>query len=427
MKGNLVNNTPQYQESTSLLIASSACIVACGQKRFLSPKSNLSFPAFLIRFQYKEEENGKRYYYQWRSKRDFLNLKRRQSSSSAQEERKNKVNFPKSSFAKLTDDATSNEPWVVPLTGDLLRDRDIICKQLGNTSWFQNHENFSIWNGNYRPHMKKSIKRLEDFMNDCASMCESWFEFSRKEDSKGIISFDCQQTSQDSQNKISSAARLGQYYTNEPNCKKIVQEAVAFYHKIQQDRNGFVVFVEPSCGDGRIVLQLFKSLQSISACNFLILAYDVDEGAVVDCRENVSKLPILDEGQIVVSCCDFLKLSRHDLTNTIHEHFNEDSRLIVLGNPPYSSGVGSGKDIQRDLPKKFIIHGIRVGAEFISFLVPKRYNNEIGSMIRLIVEECNESWTCESHNLDDSQFEFGTNLFCQPSLLQCWYRGTNRK
>ena len=186
-------------------------LVACGHKHFLSLKSNLSFPAYLVQFNCKTG-NENYSHYQWRSKRDFLVLKRNH-------QRQDKV-FPKSSLSKLSDEAMS-KPWVVPLTKDLVPEMDVILKKLGTAGCSKDDDGPSSL-GYYHPSMKKSIKRIEDYMNDCIGS-DGWVEFSRREDSDGIISFgSCGgQTREPCDGITSKSAKLGQYFTIKTNVQKV--------------------------------------------------------------------------------------------------------------------------------------------------------------------------------------------------------------
>jgi len=190
---------------------------------------------------------------------------------------------------------------------------------------------------------------------------------------------------------------------------------------LREQLYGVIIFVEPSCGDGRIIQQLSNSLQDISASDFFIFACDLDEAAVTKCRDNVSTLKPFLEGRIVVINGDYLQISKLHLLSHLH---TEDliTGLIVVGNPPYSSGLGRGKAIDRDLPKRFIVHSIDIGAVFVSFVVPKRCQKEKESIRQLISQKSNESWDCYLIELDDTQFEFESYAFRQPSLIQCWHR-----
>mmetsp|Transcript_6574 Transcript_6574/g.12386 ORF Transcript_6574/g.12386 Transcript_6574/m.12386 type:complete len:403 (+) Transcript_6574:142-1350(+) len=384
-----------------------AKLIACGHKHFLSLKSNLSFPAFLVQFNCKTE-NENISYYQWRSKRDFLILKRNQT-------RQEKV-FPKSSLSKLSDEATL-KPWVVPLTKDLVHEKDVILKKLGTAGFLDDDSPSSL--GYYHPSMKKSIQRLEGYMNDCVDS-DGWVEFSRREDSEGIIDFGSGETKEHS-GDISKSAKFGQYFTIETNAQKIVEEAVAYYEEIRRNSDDIIVFVEPSCGDGRIIMQLSENLQSISAIDFVILACDLDNQLLNRCQENVSKLEHFNEGKIVLLHCDYLKTEPSCIFSHVHANGKQISGLIVVGNPPYSSGVGHGHLIERDLPNRFITHSVGLGAVFITFLLPQRYKRDIESIQHLIAQKTNKSWTCKCQELEDSRFNFGDEFFHQPSIIQCWY------
>lgn len=413
---NMVQDTTDFPwpTATATTTPSNGKLIACGQKRFLSQKSNLSFPAFLVQFNNKMTNNETHSYYQWRSKRDFLLLKRNKCNRPQHD-------FPKSSLAKLSEEAMS-KPWVVPLTRDLVSDKVVILKQLGPVDILSDDDKDLLSLGYYHPNMKKAIKRLEDFMNDCIDS-DGWIEFTRREDSDGIINFSCCSQVRQYSDDITKSAKFGQYFTIENNVQKVVDEAVASYDNFrEQNSDGIIVFVEPSCGDGRIIMQLSNSLQSISAIDFFIVACDLDKQVLQKCQENLSNLELFKEGKIVLLNCDYLQTS----ASYFMSHFNtggkqQTMKMIVIGNPPYSSGVGDGQSIDRDLPKKFITHSVGIGAVFVSFLLPQRYSREIESIKNQIAQNTNESWTCKYQVLEDSRFSFGGKLFHQPSIIQSWY------
>lgn len=205
--------------------------------------------------------------------------------------------------------------------------------------------------------------------------------------------------------------------------QQIVDEAMACYEKIRQKSNDIIVFVEPSCGDGRIIMQLSKSLLSISAIDFYILACDLDKGALQKCQDNLSNLELFNEGKIVLLHCDYLKTSASYFLSHINTKSGKDIKgWIVVGNPPYSSGVGDGQFIDRDLPKRFITHSVvELGAVLVSFLLPQRYRREESSIQQMIAEKTSGLWTCKCQELEDSRFNFEEKLFRQPSIIQSWY------
>lgn len=206
-------------------------VIACGQKHFVSWKSGLSFPAFLICFHHPSNFDGignddisktisantisfssSPYYYQWRSKRDFLALHRcaqalltkiskKPESSSKTDENGNKQDkdtprsvFPKSAFRKLCD-AAVQEPWIRNDLTDPHHTSNSILQQLSK----------DCING-YQPFMKKSILQIDQFLQACTevlfhdkiaslnndlehinTLFQGWIKFTKRQDSEQIV------------------------------------------------------------------------------------------------------------------------------------------------------------------------------------------------------------------------------------------------
>ena len=205
---------------------------------------------------------------------------------------------------------------------------------------------------------------------------------------------------------------------------QVATEAITHYEKhAQVAKNCVPVFVEPSCGDGRILLELLNMLSTTENMNpFFILAYDIDENVTIQCRDNLSKAKVPPQllGMEIV-CSNFLELSSDALasqvlpkTKCLHLH------LVFLGNPPYTSGAGSGKDIKRNLPLEFINHCIELGAEFVTFVVPERSAKTVEDTRQSILRKNQQLWNCHAHMLDNSLFYFQGQAITQPSIIQCW-------
>ena len=217
-------------------------------------------------------------------------------------------------------------------------------------------------------------------------------------------------------------------------------EALSFCDMFYQSREGAspintaiqewspIVFVEPCCGDGRIIQALVDSLSSsqTNGKRHCVLAYDIDENATAQCKVNVARHTYSTSVSISTQTCNFLELSRDELLSRVTELTQISNALdhfhfVFDGGPPYSSGAGSGASISRDLPSQFVMHSIsNLGAEFVSFLVPRRCNNEINDVEEMLEKETETKWKCEPHELENSLFNFQGRIVTQPSVLQCW-------
>lgn len=155
------------------------------------------------------------------------------------------------------------------------------------------------------------------------------------------------------------------------------------------------------------------------------MGYDIDENAIIRCRDNLATLKT-NQTHLILQCCNFLDLNREE----IESHANQRSksikpkRLIFLGGPPYTSGVGSGETIDRDLPSQFIMHSIlNLGAEFVSFILPVRCNKYVKDLKDQINKKCFQCiWSCTIHELEVSEFNFLQKTVIQPSVIHCWAR-----
>jgi hypothetical protein len=429
-------------QKDSIPLAHSAKIIGCGQTHFFSQKSGLSFPAFLIQFSFFSEETL-HHYYQWRSKKSFLLLKREKTSQAFKD-------FPKNAFSNLCDQA-SLKPWLKPLIGQLQNEEVAIALIVGSEV-----SHLGIYLSAYQPRMKKSIMRLEDFINNYKAT-NNWARFCCEEDSDNVRAINSIENSDKDHETESSpnqnndrllAAKLGQYFTSKEIARKVrtvvvyytfvrpvliisntnlqvAMEAIKHYKEhVQVEINCVPVFVEPSCGDGRILLELLHLLSTTENLTpFLILAYDIDENVIIQCRDNLAKAKVPSQllGMEII-CCNFLEVSRDGLASQILSPKTKDFhlRLIFLGNPPYTSGAGSGKDINRHLPFEFITRCIELGADFVSFVVPERSTKTVEDTRQSILRKSEQVWNCHAHKLDKSIFCFQGQTVTQPSIIQCW-------
>lgn len=158
-----------------------------------------------------------------------------------------------------------------------------------------------------------------------------------------------------------------------------------------------------------------------------MLGYDIDKYAIQQCRQKLSKLND-NPFPVFLQCCNFLELSKDEFVSHIHqESFISDlkkTKIIFIGGPPYSSGVGSGEAIDRDLPSQFVMHSIHnIGADFVSFILPIRCNNMVNDLQEQINARCkNCLWSCTIYNLTSSEFLFIDQVVTQPSVIHCWVK-----
>ncbi len=195
----------------------SARIICCGHRSFFSPKSGLLFPALLIQFaedfQTDDSTTGQQhtvYRYQWRSKRDFLILKRSTASTP-------NFSFPKSAFSNLCDQALK-KPWLRPLNqADFETEKEIILSKLD--LYDSDPEAYG-----YHPRMIKSIARLEKFLENHTDCGNAWAIFSRNEDGSGIINPGDRPITSCEDDATRRAVKLSQYFTSANDAKMVRDE-----------------------------------------------------------------------------------------------------------------------------------------------------------------------------------------------------------
>ena len=118
----------------------------------------------------------------------------------------------------------------------------------------------------------------------------------------------------------------------------------------------------------------------------------------------------------------------------------QDILVCCLGGPPYTTGQGSGKAIERDLPEQFVNHCFTEWkATVVSFLLPARYKRgmnklldnrkaaskpQIGTILATEgpTDRKRKRWSNEIVELEESTFFFrGTIKVTQPSIIQIFY------
>lgn len=399
----------------------------------------------------------------WRTKRDLLLLSRAAKSSAASKGHKGE--FPKAIYKKLADAAASC-PWIFPTDGSV--------EDEPYTSALKKYEHENGW----KPEMTKSVRRLEFFLAECADLyqhavsesrdlpiIQGWKGFCGQDDTEGLI--DCtvehvQSKSSDGQvpsssgkkrplaqdssslpaDPITRAASLGQYFASDENAAAVVECAIELAKKAISRNEGAsnsrkppsIVFVEPSCGDGRILECLMRRLQSnsIDTASFgCILGFDIDDRAVEECRTRIRQyrdaagLP-----PILVQQADFLKLTKGGVQQLVADarkgQTDDNTVVICFGGPPYSlgplmrdNGAGNKESSQRglDLPEQFLRRCIiELDCCGISFLLPKRS----GEDAEALCQDLPSGWKVHNTTLAESSFYFRGKIVTQPSLLQTW-------
>ena len=185
------------------------------------------------------------------------------------------------------------------------------------------------------------------------------------------------------------------------------------------------VFIEPSCGDGRIIRKLLTATKQMKDTSINVLGYDIDANAIERAEAK------LNGSQVMLECKDFLSLSRQDLLSNI-QHFHSDEltlsrkrrrpdngheKIIVIGGPPYTP---------KELPKQFILHSITdLKACIIVFILPKRCEKEAETVQQILNDRRTDrklTWSYSNVELANIEFSFEKTTVQQPSILQCWFK-----
>ena len=427
-------------------------IVACGQRQILTKTGN-RFPAFLVKLSIPNDEaslsrsttNSK--VYAWKSKRDFMWIARISKEYG--------ISYPKAALAKLG----ACFPWVRP--NPIQEDMSLLDKML-NSSGDDNQNH-------YCRKMKKSLNQLDSFFNQIhqkqlefqysgkegSLLVKAWSEFCNENLPENLISVDDEDIqSKDTNGSLAEdeatkrGTLLGQYFASVENVQHIVDTSFDILSKSLRLDIHNCIFVEPSCGDGRILVEIFRRQKKAGVSKPRVIGYDIDPSACEACSSRLESEGV--DAPIV--CADFLRLTKsqllNDLPHTIRGVDQEKISIIVVGGPPYT--IGRGKDIQRDLPMNFIVHSKKeLNAEMIAFILPVRCKKEEfieDALLKIegLKHHLNKKARVESANsqndvsptrircltfaLRNSKFYFRGithKAVDQPSILQTWFKPNN--
>lgn len=460
-------------------------IVAAGHMHIFAPKSGNSFPAFLIAGLTDFDLPAARdtctkagnLTCRWRTKRDLLLLSRAAKASAALLDNRetkdgsvrktggNNGEFPKSVYKKLADAAASC-PWTRPIDTDDTRSPD--QDEVQCLSALDEHDN------GWKPEMIKSVRCLDSFLEKCQEIYEravseghtvgkehgddkklppiiqGWRDFCRQGDAQGLIGGIESAGQKRPLAKTSSslpidpttrAARLGQYFASEENAGAVVDGAIELARNAARKNDGTngnapaIVFIEPSCGDGRILERLLERLLSspsdmANVC--CVLGIDIDDRAVHACQSRVHQSNFDNAGTLPISIhqADFLELTRAKLQTHIAETSQgqeDDTVCIFLGGPPYTlgplvDGAERNKESSKrglDLPTRFLRHCMNeLEGCGISFLLPERCETDA----KTLCQELPRGWKFVNTKITESSFDFRGKMISQPSILQQWMK-----
>lgn len=449
-------------------------IVACGHCCIKSTKSGAYFPAYLVCL----PDGNNILQSRWRSKRDFLLLKHAYERSNEKEGQKKLSVYPKSALAKLCERASTSGPWIRP-------EDTLLFRKL--------QESNNVTTNSYSNVMKKAIQAVDEYLQDmyrvyCCSQQQTeknhtsaWDIFCRPQDTDVVSCSTATQLRISPLDAAVTASALGQYfaspenieYVSHPPFRQIMYHMLSYridlhtlfvnfglfclrleytkiIHRLVQTLNLMslckkdCIFVEPSCGDGRILSKIFSSLaeERHKSCNqqIICVGYDIDQTAVQASRELLAKYNDCFPPPVVV-CRDFLTTTYQEVIQDANNSCNNNrtKHVVVVGGPPYTEARSRG-----DLAKQFILHSLlRLDASVVIFILPKRCEKaarEIHEeLIRRSLLQTNDvflgttnninglgqnlnsrTWSYMSETLPNSNFDFQSQSVKQPSILQIW-------
>jgi hypothetical protein len=322
----------------------------------------------------------------------------------------------------------------------------------------------------WNPYLTKSLNILNQWLRNARKYfpleCQKFYdellfsqEMMRRKERKA---FEC------------SARGLQQYFMSDENMNRLITETLRYYLPN-------CLFIEPSCGDGRLLRRLLKvhSQKSLEErqekremVSFSVCGCDIDPNVVQRCLQldNNKDEETKGEGEEGGgSLKDKIHVGNF-LETTLETFFSKilspvpisapvppsPSRVIVFGGPPYTCGGGTGQlsqsgdsstDTGRDLPLQFIIHSaVTLRAHAIIFLLPVRcQNEEFIQRCRSLIEEAEQQqqeqsrpqareseiekesppgadWIVSHVSPPNNEFDFCSRIIRQPVIIQIWER-----
>ena len=382
-------------------------LLACGYQCIPSPKTELLFPAWLVRLpthdDIQQQQQQQQQEHRWRSKRDFLRLFRSAIATS-----NGTIQPPKAALQKLSNQA----PWKTP--GNPLVEYDT-----SNGQELEQKDPHRTLSDNYHVSMKKSILLVNRFLQACSrweSLQSVWQEFCRPGDTHGLVSNYCDHTTRENSSIGITSPResstLGQYFCTEENANQLMDLTFVWIKQQQllapKTTTGTTenwVFLEPSCGHGQLVWALMERLKRVSLDSTEIVGYDLDDNAIQLCRHQ-QLLQTCHHDSVTWVSCNFL--------DSLSPSHGNSTIVVCVGGPPYTSR--NGASMERDLPQLFLNHSLQVWkADFCAFILPRRFAKN--------PPQVPIGWKCKTHDMASSTFYFqGTVEVTQPSIIQTFFR-----
>jgi len=253
----------------------------------------------------------------------------------------------------------------------------------------------------YQVELKKSLMIVNEWLNSAISFITSFLEYQDNiEQLEEFINEERyhlyrQQLTLRCQNERRKR-ELQQYFTLSDNIETLIKTTFE-YLSISSTLPSIVndcLFIEPSCGDGRIIQSLIAK-----GCKNII-GYEID-GDIVKSIENL-------EVKSKISVQDFTGIGKMLLA---HAYKN----IILIGNPPFAD-----QRKYRHYPLEFILQGINhYNVTFVAFILPVRcrFSSFTDELLDQIHTRSSSTWQIINIFDVDSSFEFNHRVITQPSIL----------
>lgn len=254
------------------------------------------------------------------------------------------------------------------------------------------------------------------------------------------------------------ARSLQQYFTSDTNVNFLIDKAIMNVDGATALQSP-CIYVEPSCGDGRVMKALCRKLCSLydSGVDDICSVGAAIIGCVIGCEIDdaiasaaisavVQQHPL--NSHIFIQ--NFLSLTREDVCGACcrlnaGSYASANADLVVLGNPPYTVGGGegggivtagdAGEDTGRELPLQFLVHAATVlMARRIVFVLPQRcgcdvFIDRVKKLISTVTEGSTPmySWDVSNYPAPDAEFDFCDRIVRQVTIVQVWERVVHAK
>ena len=286
-------------------------------------------------------------------------------------------------------------------------------KKLMLCSWTYND---SDWNKN----LSKSVRKVDEWLSKLTSQLTNqgipieefdWFY--------NDLTYNIFKTQISKRREFEAHSRMcQQYFSSTKNIQSIFD-----YSTNTNTEELNTLFIEPSCGDGRV-------MKHFIANGFTIIGCDIDKTII-----NKVRFDNNDENNLIITS-DFRLTTREDYVTRFHQQRNmQPQKIVVVGCPPYTQTIKTSSipvpvDQNIDLLEVFFLHCAHtLMADKIIFVVSDRCgsSNYINNLSNLLNRQPTnptlynqKSWTLVQMTDADNTFEISGRNISQPSIIQVW-------